>query len=175
MPPSAFISVDRRLRFLSVLLPLALAIGCVEPKGGGGPIGGEVSLDGAWEAAPVAMRIYPSTRFVREKGVPMLEARIELFDEMGDSIKSSGHVRFELFAAGDAPGIDTGQMLYSWDIPLVDLEDQRQYYDPITRGYLLRLETRSTAVAEQQVLLRAMFQPPEGERLTDEQPVRARW
>ncbi|MEO1235551.1 MAG: hypothetical protein AAFX76_02055 [Planctomycetota bacterium] len=112
---------------------------------------------------------------MREFETPLLEARVELFDEMGDSVKASGRVRFELFAAGFSPGIDVGRLLYSWDITLTSLEDQRRYYDPITRSYLLRLRLDSSAVSRRQVLLRVTFQPDGDTRLVDEQPIRLEW
>ena len=154
--------------------------GCVESKAGaargdGPAVADDGEMADAWRPQPVALRIYPSTRFVRERDTPLLEARIELFDEMGDSIKSSGQVRFELFAAGYAPGIDVGRLLYSWDIALADLTDHQRYYDPITRGYLFRLRLDSAQITRREVLLRLTFQPLEGARLIDEQPVRINW
>ncbi len=128
-----------------------------------------------WQPEAVALRIYPSTRFVSEQNTPMLEARVELFDQMGDSIKASGQLRFELFAAGHAPGIEVGRLLYSWDIGLMSLEEHRQFYDPITRAYLLRLRLDSAAITERQVLLRVTFQAGDDARLMDEQPVRTTW
>jgi hypothetical protein len=150
--------------------------GCVQPKGGPpedspGDLGGEE----VWTPRPVALRIYPATRFVRERDFTLLEARIELFDPMGDSIKSSGRTRFELFAADPAPGIDVGRLLYSWDITLSTEDDQRRYYDPITRSYLVRLRLDSAQVTRRPVLLRVTFQPPTGQRLVAEGPVRINW
>ncbi len=147
------------------------ATGC-ESKGYDGGGANSAAMDGAWLPRPVAIRIYPSTRFVRDQGVPLLEARFELFDAMGDSLKSSGQVRFELFASAAAPGVEVGRLLYSWDLTLTDLEDQRRYYDPITRGYLMRLRMESPRVQRGGVMLRTTFQPPTGQRLVDEKAVR---
>jgi hypothetical protein len=156
------------------LLP-GLVPGCMQAKGAG-PV--EHDADAAWAEAwvprPVALRIYPSTRFVNEGDTTLLEARIELFDQMGDSIKSSGQLRFELHGGGTA-GLDTGRLLYSWEVALADLEDQRQYYDPIVRGYLMRLRLDSDQISRSRVELRVTFQPVLGERLTDAQPVRISW
>jgi len=132
-------------------------------------------IETGWQPEAVAMRIYPSTRFVREQNTPMLEARIEMFDQMGDSIKASGRLRFELFAASNAPGIEAGRLLYSWDIGLLGLEEQQRYYDPITRAYLLRLRLDEVSITRRQVLLRVTFQSGNDARLTDEQPVRIAW
>ncbi|MEM8737662.1 MAG: hypothetical protein AAGG38_04190 [Planctomycetota bacterium] len=159
------------------LCAAALAVGlggCLTSKGGGG--GGEgVDLSEAWQPEPVALRIYPSTRFVNEGDVTLLEARVELFDQMGDSVKASGRLRFELYASGYAPGIDVGRLLFSWDLALTRLEDQRRYYDPVTRSYLLRLRLDSREISRRQVLLRVTFEPSDEERLTDEQVIRVEW
>ena len=160
----------------TLLLAVLLAGGCVQSKGARPPA--ELPMasgEDLWSPQPVALRIYPSTRFVIEREVPLLEARIELFDQMGDSIKSSGRGRFELFAADTAPGVAVGRLLYSWDMQFVTQDDQQQYYDPITRGYLLRLRLDSDQITRRPVLLRVTFQPPEGERLVAEAPVRINW
>ena len=77
---------------------LLVSVGCVW-KGGGQKsdfnqqyIGGHV-----WKIGPVRMRVYPSTRFIEGKDDAMLEARVELFDEMGDAVKGVGEFRIELF------------------------------------------------------------------------------
>ncbi len=163
-------------------LLLGAAAGCMQGKGSGGPAGsgggsggGEGGLGSAWEPGVAGLRIYPSTRFIKEKDTSLLEARIELLDEMGDSIKASGQLRFELRGAGQRPGVEEGRLLYSWDITIATLDDQRRYYDPITRSYLLRLRLSNAAITQRQVVLRVTFQPVDGVRMTDEQPVRINW
>lgn len=159
-----------------VLLSAVVPIGC-ETKGPDRrpPSGGDRSSDG-WRPEAVALRIYPATRFVRERDTSMLEARVELFDAMGDSVKDSGRLRFELFDRGTGPGVEAGPLLYSWDIDVLTLEAQQQYYDPITRAYLLRLRLDSAEVTRQEVLLRVTLQRGgQQERLVDEQPVRVTW
>ncbi|MEM6457919.1 MAG: hypothetical protein AAF710_00845 [Planctomycetota bacterium] len=163
------------IRGVFALVCSLLLVGCVDAKGPGADTAASERDGDGWQPTPVALRIYPSTRFVNEAGTPLLEARVELFDEMGDSTKASGLLRFELFAAGQVPGIEVGRLLYSWDIALATLEDQRRYYDPITRGYLLRLRLESAEATRRQVRLRVTFQPATGQRMSDEQPVRLAW
>lgn len=158
---------------------LVVAVVCVwgcTAKGpdrrGGGTVG---NPDSAWRPEAEALRIYPSTRFIRENGTPMLEARVELFDQMGDSVKASGRLRFELFAGSSTPGVEAGRLLYSWDIDLLTLEDQQEHYDPITRAYLMRLRLDSTEITRSDVLLRVTLQRGNEDRLSDEQPVRIVW
>ena len=128
-----------------------------------------------WQPKPVSIRIYPSTRFVEQDGKPILEARIELFDEMGDSVKSSGSIRLELFAIGEDERRTVGARLYRWDINQTTIDDQRRYYDPIIRGYVYRLELDDVELTRRPTLLRVVFQPTQGPRLVTEDRVRTDW
>ncbi len=141
---------------------------------GAGPTARTLDAD-AWTAQPTAIRIYPTTRFVGENGVLLLEARIEVFDQMGDSFKTSGAVRLEISAAGETPGVTTGQLLYRWDLVLNDLEAQQKFYDPVTRTYLFRLKIDNADVTQRRTRLGVTWQPPAGPRLTDEQAIRLDW
>lgn len=114
-----------------------------------------------WQPGPVALRIFPSTRYVQEQGQPLLEARIELLDAMGDSIKAAGQMQLELFAS-DPAGLTLGRRLYLWNAAVLTLEDQREHYDPITRTYLFRLELDDLAVTQRPTVLRATFVPAAG-------------
>ena len=135
----------------------------------------EISTDRQWQPKPVSMRIYPSTRYVMESDKPLLEARIELFDEMGDSIKSAGQVRAELFAVSEAASRSIGHRLYLWNINIHSLEDQQTYYDPITRGYIFRLRLDQFNVAVKATLLRVTFFLDDNTRLQTEDVVRTNW
>lgn len=152
--------------WLLVAFAMAVTLGCV--KGAGPNISESTLKEEAWEPRPVSMRIYPSTQFVLEDGVPLLEARIELFDAMGDSIKGSGEARCELFASSGRGDGAIGERLYGWDITLRTLGDQRAFYDPITRGYLFRLKLDNMSPARQATTLRVAFTPSDGARMTDE-------
>lgn len=137
--------------------------------------GYSAALDDVWRPVPVAMRIYPATRFVRDQGKVLLEARIELFDEMGDSVKAPGVVYFDLFDSQGPTGQESNQRLYTWEVQIGTLEQQTEHYDPITRGYLFRLEVDTARVARRRTLLRAVFSPVDGERVTAESYVRTDW
>ena len=116
---------------------------------------------------PVSLRVYPSTRYVREDGVPLLEARVELLDAMGHPIKASGILRCELFTA-DSSGSVLGERLYSWDVQMQTITDQHSYYDPVIRGYLFRLKLDNFDVAEMDTALRVTFTPVSGARMQAE-------
>lgn len=163
-------------------LHLALAVvavstgGCLSPKGQP-QVRPVAELADAWVPRPIALRIYPATRFVLEDGVAMLDTRVELFDAMGDAIKASGLARFELFdgpTTGDALG-GPPRMLYRWDIPLITLGDQRNYYDPVTGTYAFPLKIDSLDAIEDAVFLRVTLGLAGGERLNDEQRVKTGW
>ena len=181
-------NAGRSERILSVmqrvvkLLPLVLAVcvifsgGCLSTKGQ--PKGRPVAeLADAWVPRPVALRIYPATRFVVEDEVATLDARVELFDAMGDATKASGLARFELFDGPSSGNPVSGGpgLLYRWDIVLTTLGDQRTYFDPVTATYAFPLKIDSLDAIKDAVYLRATLNLAEGQRLNDEQVVKTGW
>lgn len=118
-----------------------------------------------WKIEPVRIRIYPSTRFVQDGHQHVLEARVELIDEMGDPLKSVGQFRLELFARGKANSPGLGQRLYVWDVSALTLAEQRLYYDSITRAYLFRLKIDDENTAKRDTLLHISYQSLDGKRL----------
>ena len=128
--------------------------------------------DTTWRPQPVAARIYPSTRFLKKNNKPILEARIELLDEMGDSVKGGGWVSFELLEDIGPVGSGAGTQLYTWDVDLTTLHSQKQYYDPVSRGYLLQLLLDEYKIAQKGAVLKVVFTTAEGKRLRDQQSVR---
>ncbi len=168
-----------RQRFVATLC-LLLLTACAAPDpadrrtGPGGVATSQPMASDYWRQRPVAVRIYPTSRFVVEDGQPLLNAQVELFDQMGDPMKSSGRVHIELFAAPDRPRA-AQTLLYEWHIELRTQADQQAYYDVITRGYLLRLEVDDASLADRPTLLRVTFTPPDAGRLRAEAIVRTGW
>ena len=112
---------------------------------------------------------------MQQSGQAALEARIELFDQMGDSIKAAGRIRFELFAtAAPGPGM-RGLRLYTWNVEMLTLEDQQQYFDPITRGYLFRLKLDNLSITRRATLLHITFTQVGGLRLETQALVKTDW
>ncbi|MFP4144568.1 MAG: hypothetical protein ACOCTI_07510 [Phycisphaeraceae bacterium] len=139
-----------------LLVGLVVGGGC---RFKGEPAGADsLAAAGAWQPRPVAMRIYPSTRFASEEGQHLLEARLEFSDEMGDSIKAAGRLSFGLYAAAPAGGA-LGRELYRWQVDLLTLEDQQQHFDPVTRTYLFRLKLDRPIATTQPTTLRVSFTP----------------
>ncbi|GAB4111207.1 MAG: hypothetical protein Kow00105_19870 [Phycisphaeraceae bacterium] len=128
-----------------------------------------------WQPTPKSVRVYPSTRFVKEAGNAVLEARFELNDEMGDPIKAAGTFRVELYSVDESAGHTPVQILYEWEATVLTLEEQRLHYDPITRGYLFRLRVENLKAARQPTLLRVTFIPASGGRLESEALIRPEW
>ncbi|MCC6681775.1 MAG: hypothetical protein IT445_12810 [Phycisphaeraceae bacterium] len=128
-----------------------------------------------WESRPVAMRVYPTTRFVKQGEQAVLEARVELFDEMGDSVKGAGEMRLELRDA--APGNRGGAeaILYTWTVSLMTLEDQQRYYDPVTRCYLFHLKLEELPAAKRNPVLSLFYTMTDNQRFTAEAPVKTDW
>ena len=148
-------------QIISQILFLAMTIfvttACVS-KGADSIDPGIISnADGHWKMTPVSMRIYPSTRFIRKSQNGILEARIELFDSMGDSVKAIGKIHFDLFATVHGKEPLLGQRLFTWEAELLTLAEQRRYYDPITRTYRFLLEVHSLLSAHSPTILRASF------------------
>ncbi len=146
-----------------LIVPALLALtGCFK----GIDAASDSPLGPAWQPQPMQVRVLPSTRFVREADVPLLEARIELIDAMGDAVKASGTLRAELFTHASPSDDQGGARLYQWDLTLHTLADQQQFFDTISRGYLLRLKIDDPTVANRPTLLKIAFDPAHGDRLT---------
>ncbi|MBL4701471.1 MAG: hypothetical protein JKX85_09455 [Phycisphaeraceae bacterium] len=111
--------------------------------------------DDVWLPTPNRIRIYPSSRFVITENRPALEARVELQDVMGDSIKAAGFFHLELLE-------DTQQKLYSWDVPINTLKDQENYFESVTRTYRFVLRLDRELYADDQLTLAVSFRRQDG-------------
>lgn len=111
--------------------------------------------DDLWLPTPHRIRIYPSSRFVITDNRPALEARVELQDVMGDSIKAAGFFHLELLE-------HTQQKLYSWDIPIQKLKDQEDYFESVTRTYRFVLRLDRELAADDQLTLAVSFRRQDG-------------
>lgn len=121
-----------------------------------------------WQIKPARLRVYPSTRIVQRQDHAVLEARIEFFDDLDDSVKSVGQLRFELYAVNRTREAIVGSRLYNWDVAMLTKQDNHLFFDPVTRAYLFRLRLDDAAIARKPLLLRVIFMPPTGPRLEAE-------
>ncbi len=128
------------LRRLALVTVLVMVSGCQWKGGPGGTrgVGGD-GKESVWEVRPASMRIYPSSGFRVISGQPALEARIELFDDLGDSVKGVGTVRFELYPVVGPERSDVGARLYGWEVEMLTLAKNREHYDSVTRTYVFQL------------------------------------
>lgn len=169
----------RRLAF-GFAMALALA-GCqwkgepTSPAGDGPTASEEPASDqpAAWYPRPSDINIYPATQFVERDGEPMLEAAIELLDELGDAVKGPGQLRLALFARGQYGQV--GEQLYRWDVSLRTKAQQQKYFDLVTRTYVLRLSLDDQQVTTKPTLLRVTFVQPDGPRLQTERSLPIEW
>lgn len=115
-----------------------------------------------WIAHPQKLRIYPSSRFIVADQGPALEVRIEMLDEMGDSVKGAGGMHMELLEAVKQHRDALEKKLYSWDVPLKTIEDQQSYFESVTRTYHFVLRLDEQIPDDFQVTLAISFQREDG-------------
>lgn len=159
----------RMTRYLGMLLIAGILGGCSAAAWKGGSTADDPAPrylgDNIWSPRPTKLRVYPSSRFDPRGEMAVLEARIELLDEMDDSIKGVGVLHFELYAGGSANRPGTDRKLYAWDVSLLTLVDQRRHYDSITRGYSFRLKMDDVEAPQTATTLLVWFEPTAGKRL----------
>ena len=168
--PQAVRGTDGRSATKAAVVLLALAVGTVlSPacsfKGNDAPPTPTEQALSAWQPEPVSMRVYPSTRFVAGGTEPYLLVRIELTDEMGDSIKAAGKMHLELRRTTGAAAAVARDRLYAWDVPLHTLEDQQRHYDRVTRTYQFRLRLDEPITSQRDTSLFVVLSPTDGRRL----------
>jgi hypothetical protein len=152
---------------------LAVALGgCAQWKGG--PFAKRAAPgagDRPWEPHVVKLRVYPSSGLVQVGADALLEARIELLDDMDDSLKASGRYHFELALPAGAGAIGSSNRLYAWDVAVLTRREQEQFYDPITRAYLFRLKLDHPLDHQVATVLRLTMTTPGGEQFSVESPL----
>ena len=155
----------RRLAILCGISAIACAPGCVMKGEPAPPPSTAANANlAAWQIMPVQMRVLPSTRFVQLDKQILLESRVEFQDELQDTIKAAGTFQFEVFAVNRQGQLIESQKLFSWKLDVLTREANKEFYDPVTRAYLFRLEVDQLPTL-QRVALRVTFVPPAGKRL----------
>lgn len=118
-----------------------------------------------WEPIPQRVRIYPSSRFIFTEKRPALEARVELQDDMGDSVKAPGTFHLELLKESVGRRDVMKDKLYSWDVPLVSIADQQAYFESVTRTYRFVLRLDRQIKPDDQLVLAITFHRSDGNLL----------
>ena len=147
-----------------LVLALLLATGCESKSRLGTGTQPSDPAAPSWWPRPVALRVFPSTRFIREGQQVYLEARIELTDDLGDSIKVPAEFYFDLHSG--PKGAATPRLLFSWQQTVRTREDQIAFYDPVTRAYLFRLKVQDVSHIRDQARLSVTVVPEGLSRLT---------
>lgn len=154
---------------LTILLCCSLQ-GCSQRPGTGRIASGTTTAD--WPFAPTSIRIHPISRIKmdRESGDAVVQARVELLDPDGFPTRGLGTLSLTLSGQSD-----DGVMLMSqtqWECDLDDLELNRQYYDEVTRTYLIKLELSPRMDVPWEPRLRAVLVTPGGRTLSDTSRIR---
>jgi hypothetical protein len=90
--------------------------------------------------APVMMQIHPLTRIDRDvAGDLWIICHIEMRDVWGDPVKGAGEVQIQLYRPVGRRVTGLGVQELTWDIDLLDMENNARLYDAATRTYRLPL------------------------------------
>lgn len=119
---------------------------------------------GVWSSKPQSVSVYPGSRYVTQDGKQFLETAIELRDDMGDSVKAPGKVRFELYQAGTGEAL--GPHLYTWDIDMLTAAEQSTHYSRVIRAYTFRLGLDNFDVQRNPTVLLVRFDMVDGQRFS---------
>lgn len=90
-------------------------------------------------------------------------------DGQGDPVKAYGTFLFELFAYQPGLGTHRGELLQTWNQPVLGPEDQKKFWERVTSTYEFQLSWEGKPIPPQsKYILVASFQAPGSERLFDE-------
>jgi hypothetical protein len=121
--------------------------------------------------SPRSIKILPFTkaRSFDEDGIPDgIAVSLQPRDGAGDPVKAYGTFLFELYGYRPATADHRGERLQSWEQRVVNLEDQKQFWQRVTATYEFQLSWEGQPIPPQKrYLLAVSFQSPGGERLFD--------
>lgn len=185
-PPSMRVSETRV--WLVLVLLLFVGVGCASSKGKEvGPdrrvVQGAEDPDKQWPKwfpHAVDLRVHPASRYVLEREVLRLEARIELLDQFNEPTKDVGRLGVELRLLDQQGQIvrdEQGQQRgFRWWFDLTTQQSQSDHWDPIARAYVLPLKIgeADTDLPKYRSVLVATFEPawPGLPTLPKDQPTR---
>ena len=120
---------------------------------------------------PKSIRIHPftATRVLDERGgVAGIDAQVQALDTFGDATKAFGDFRFELYEHVPNSVNSKGELITTWEIPVLRAKDNILHWDDMTRSYQFKLKWDQPIPAGQQFVLVAVFTSRFTERLFDE-------
>ncbi|MBN2563229.1 MAG: hypothetical protein JXQ75_20090 [Phycisphaerae bacterium] len=122
--------------------------------------------------SPKSIKILPFSkpRSFDDDAIPDgIAVSLRPLDGAGDPVKAYGTFIFELYACRPASGDHRGELLRTWIQPVVDLEDQKQFWERVTATYEFQLSWEGQPIPPQQrYRLAVSFQAPGSKRLFDE-------
>jgi hypothetical protein len=122
--------------------------------------------------SPKSIRILPFTKprsFDADAVPDGIGVSLRTLDGAGDPVKAYGVFMFELFAYRQAIGGNRGPLIRTWTQPVVNLAEQKQFWERVTTTYEFQLSWEGQPLSPQKkYVLVASFQAPGGERLFDE-------
>ncbi len=120
---------------------------------------------------PQSIRVHPFTGtrdFGKNGGVRGLEVRIEALDAYRDAAKAFGNFRFELYKHREENPDGKGERISSWEVDLLDPQDNVVHWDKVHRNYLFKLQWDKPIPVGKRFMLAVVFESPYTERLFDE-------
>ncbi len=117
---------------------------------------------GLFDPTGIVVGFFTQARDFDGKGGPDgLEVYVRPVDQFGDPTKVVGTFRIEVFAYRLHTTERRGRRLGHWEVPVLDAESNRRYYDPRTRSYQFPLEWEQPIAGGTEVVVQATFYPAE--------------
>jgi len=147
----------------------------VSVKSAGAPGSASEEAGPAYRLAfpPARIRVHPLSRIVGlgEGGRRRIEAHVEVLDSYQHLVKGLGEFRFEVAQLDGSPLLLPEGSRLQWRIDASDPRGASSSFDPVTRTYRFVLTELPRELGRRGLLLRVMFTPTEGERLSAERVV----
>ncbi|HWL92240.1 MAG TPA: hypothetical protein VNT79_01785 [Phycisphaerae bacterium] len=155
------------------VLAMTLWTGSGCKRGAVSEVNGTTAEELAGFYSPRDIKVLPFTKprsFDMKDDIPDgIAVSLRPLDAMNDPIKAYGTFMFELYAYRPASGDRKGQWLQTWTQPVLDLDDQKKFWERVTSTYEFQLTWEGQPLQPQQkYLLVASFQAPGSDRLFDE-------
>lgn len=122
--------------------------------------------------SPRSIKVLPFTkpRSFDDDAIPDgIGVSLRPLDQAGDPVKAYGTFLFELYAYQNAIGGHRGELLQTWNQPIVSVDGQKQFWERVTSTYEFQLSWEGKPIPPQaKYILVASLQAPGSDRLFDE-------
>ena len=156
---------------MSIMVPIALAVGCANPQGSQTTADGRRRLFDSIAAERIQIKA-PFTQPASFDDDPIpdgIEVSLAALDRQGEPTKLAGQIVFELYSYRQAAADPKGTQIQTWQLALADDQDQQTYWHHATQMYEfpLRVDLSSLPQSRKFVLL-ARYSNPWNEYLEDQ-------